>query len=179
MTKITHKQLIFYLIGLVGVLLFLFGCSKKPVKVTELEHYPITGLEGIISRSGVEIDEKITSDGNGSIRIIATEPTTIHLYETGDIDIEKARLIYQAKVRTEAAEDQVYLEMWCHFPGQGEYFSRGLHSPLSGSNEWTDQETVFFLKEGENPDNIKLNLAIKGKGTVWIDDIRLVKGPLS
>jgi len=38
-------------------------------------------------------------------------------------------------------------------------------------------ETPFFFKKGENPDNIKLNLIIKGKGTVWIDDIRLLKGP--
>ena len=33
-------------------------------------------------------------------------------------------------------------------------------------------------KEGENPDNVKLNLVINGKGTAWIDDIRVLKGPL-
>ena len=178
MRKINHKHLIFYLIYLGWLFFSLLGCSKKPVEVIELKHYPIDSLEGVISRSRVEIDKKITSDGNGSIQIITTKPITAQLYETGDIDIEKARLIYQAKVRTEAVEDSVHLEMWCHFPGKGEYFSRGLQSPLSGSNEWTSQETVFFLKEGENPDNIKLNLVINGKGTVWIDDIRLVKGPL-
>lgn len=36
----------------------------------------------------------------------------------------------------------------------------------------------FFLQKGENPDNVKLNLVIEGKGTVWIDDIHLYKGPL-
>jgi hypothetical protein len=45
--------------------------------------------------------------------------------------------------------------------------------------DWVTQETPFFLKPGENPDNVKLNLVIEGKGTVWIDDISLVKGPLS
>jgi len=70
------------------------------------------------------------------------------------------------------------LEMWCHFPGQGEYFSRGLHAPLTGSNEWSSQETVFFLKEGENPDNIKLNLVVNGTGTVWIDNIKVLKAPI-
>jgi len=68
--------------------------------------------------------------------------------------------------------------MWCHFPGKGEFFSRALQSPLSGSNEWTSQETPFFLKKGENPDNIKINVVVNGKGTVWIDDIHLVKAPL-
>ncbi len=49
----------------------------------------------------------------------------------------------------------------------------------TGTTNWTTMETPFFLKKGENPDNIKLNLVIKGKGTVWIDDIRLLKAPLS
>jgi len=40
-----------------------------------------------------------------------------------------------------------------------------------------DTEIPFLLHEGENPDNFKLNLVVGGKGTVWIDDIRLLKGP--
>jgi len=109
---------------------------------------------------------------------VAKEPTVVRLFELGDIDVENARLIYQAKVRTEGVEGQVFLEMWCHFPGKGEFFSRGLQTPLTGTTNWTTEETPFFLKKGENPDNVKLNLVINGKGTAWIDDIRVLKGPL-
>jgi hypothetical protein len=151
---------------------------KQGSAVTELEVFPLDDLQGLITQSGVSIDESTSSDGNGSLRIDATKPTTIHLFETGDIDIENARLIYQAKVRTRKVEGQVYLEMWCHFPGKGEFFSKGLMTPLTGTTDWTNLETPFLLKEGENPDNVKLNLVITGKGTVWIDDIRLVKGTL-
>ncbi|MEA1867305.1 MAG: hypothetical protein U9N19_04285 [Thermodesulfobacteriota bacterium] len=160
-----------------AVLLFL-GCSREPAGVAELKHYPVDSLDNLINKSGVEIDRDVSSDQNGSLRITTSKPTTVRLYETGDIDIENARLIYQAKLRTKDVEGQVYLEMWCHFREKGEFFSRALQSPLSGSNEWTSQETQFFLKKGENPDNVKLNLVINGKGTVWIDDIRLVKGSL-
>ena len=107
-----------------------------------------------------------------------SEPTVVRLYEARDLNIENARLIYQAKVRTEGVEGQVYLEMWCHFPGKGEFFARGLQSTLTGSNNWATMETPFFLKKGEKPDYIKLNLVINGKGTAWIDDIRLLKGQL-
>ncbi len=148
------------------------------VEVTELRRFVLDNTDGLITQSGVRIDKQISSDGNGSLRIEAMEPTTIRLFETGDMDIENTRLIYQAQLRTENVEGQVYLEMWCHFPGKGEYFSKGLMDPLSGTNDWTTQETPFLLKKGENPDNVKLNLAIDGKGTVWIDDIRLLKGPL-
>ena len=38
-------------------------------------------------------------------------------------------------------------------------------------------EIMFILEKGQNPDNVKLNLVIEGKGTVWIDDILILKGP--
>ncbi|MHC4603519.1 MAG: DUF4190 domain-containing protein [Planctomycetota bacterium] len=149
---------------------------QAEVEVTELKSFPLDSLEGIITQSGIQFDKQISSDGNGSLRMEATESTTIRLFETGDIDIEDARLIYQARLRTEDVEGRVYLEMWCHFAGVGESYSRGLLTPLTGTTEWTTEEIPFFLKKGENPDNVKLNLGIKGKGTVWIDDIRLLKG---
>jgi hypothetical protein len=144
----------------------------------EVKHYPIEGMEGLMTRTDVVIDKEITSDGNGSLRITANQPTTIRLYETGDIDVENARLTYQAKVRTRDIQGKVYLEMWCQFTGKGEFFSRDLSSPLSGTTDWSTKETPFFLKKGENPDNVKINLVVEGRGTVWIDDVHLFKGPL-
>ena len=149
------------------------------IETTELRRFALDGTEGLITQSGVAIDKQISSDGNGSLRIDAAEPTIVRLFETGDVDIEYARLIYQAKIRTEDVRGPVYLEMWCHFPGKGEFFSRGLtqiKQPLAGTTDWTTEEIHFLLHDEENPDNIKLNLVIGGKGTAWIDDIRLLKG---
>ena len=104
-------------------------------------------------------------------------PTVIRLFETGDIDIENARLTYQANIRTEGVEGQVYLEMWCSFTGKGEFFSRGPSNTSDWHNKLDKRRPLLFTK-GENPDNVKLNLVINGKGTAWIDDIRILKGPL-
>jgi hypothetical protein len=154
------------------------ACSKPPAQIAELKRFPVDNMQGVITQSGVQMDKEVSSDGNGSLRISAKEPITVRLFEVGDIDVENARLIYQAKVRTEGVEGQVFLEMGCHFPDKGEFFSRGLQTPLTGTTEWTTEETPFFLKKGENPDNVKLNLVVNGRGTAWIDDIRLLKGPL-
>jgi hypothetical protein len=135
-------------------------------------------MHDVVTRSGVELDTDISSDGGGSLRITANQPTTIRLFETGELDVENARLSYQAKLRSENMQGNVYLEMWCHFPGKGEFFSRALDTAVSGTVEWASQETPFFLKKGENPDNVKLNLVIEGSGTVWVDDIRLVQAAL-
>ncbi|VBB43132.1 conserved exported hypothetical protein [uncultured Desulfatiglans sp.] len=154
------------------------GCSGSSDEAIELKHFPVDHLEGVISQDGVCLDTDRSSDGKGSIRIDAGGRRSVRLYETGDVDVENARVVYQAKLSTEALEGKTYLEMWCHFPDGGEYFSKGLQSALSGTNGWVTVETPFMLQSGQNPDNIRLNLVIEGAGTVWVDDIHLYGAPL-
>ena len=153
--------------------------------VAELKSYPLDSLDGVLTRSGVELDKAVSSDGGGSLKVVAARvagnghpPITIRLFETGPLEVENARLTYQARLRSEGLEGTAYLEMWCRFPGLGEFFSRGLDRPLTWTTDWTSVETPFFLEKGQKPDNVSLNLVIKGKGTVWIDDLRLLKAPL-
>jgi hypothetical protein len=161
-----------------GLLLALVGflcCSSPETSEEVLFENPITDLSGVLTRSGVELDPQVTSDGNGSIKIVADRPTTVRLFEVGGIRPDDTRLVYRARLRTEGVEGQVYLEMWCRFPGSGEFFSRALHAPISGSTEWVSQETPFFLEKGQSPDLIKLNLVIDGTGTVWVDEVKLAR----
>ncbi|MBI5886204.1 MAG: hypothetical protein HZB85_06440 [Deltaproteobacteria bacterium] len=151
------------------------GCGPRGSETVELRRYPLDGIEGVTA-PGATFDSAVTSDGKGSVRITAEGPVSVPLFETGDIDVEDAVLVYQAMVRTEGVEGKAYLEMWSSFGAKGEYFSRGLDTAMTGSAGWTAQSTPFLLRPGENPDNVKLNLVIDGKGTVWIDDIRLLKG---
>ena len=58
-------------------------------------------------------------------------------------------------------------------------FSRSLDRPISGSVDWSTLETPFFLQKGQRPERIKLNVVVDGRGTLWIDDITLWKGPLT
>ena len=162
------------------LVLFLLSCgqhqeSQSPVV---LKHYPMDSLEGVRAAAGVSFDPVVTSDGQGSLLVEATEPTTVPLFEVNDISIEDAALIYQAHLQTEGLEGQTYLEMWVRFPEMGEYFSRGLDRPLSGTVSWATVATPFFLEAGQMPDLIRLNLVVNGKGKVWIDDIRLLRQPL-
>jgi hypothetical protein len=153
-----------------------FICCSPPVTSEEtLFENPIRDLAGVLTRGGVELDTQVTSDGNGSIKIVADAPTTVRLYEVGDIDVDDTRLIYRARIRTQEVQGQVYLEMWCRFPGRGEFFSRALQSPISGSTEWISQETPFFLKKNQKPALIKLNIVIDGSGTVWVDEVSVVR----
>ncbi len=152
----------------------LMACKKPGPQPELIKEFPANSLEGVLTQAVVELDPRGSSDGKGSFKISANQAGTMPLFETGDLDLENARLIYQAKLRSEKLEGNAYLEMWCHFPGKGEFFARGLPDQIRGDTGWVSAETTFFLKAGENPDNVKLNLVIEGKGTVWIDQIKLL-----
>ena len=153
--------------------------SRVEQPKTEVRKYALDDLQAVITKSGVELDKSAAGEGRTCLKVTADAPTVVRLFETGPVDVEDARLIYQARLRTENVQGQAYLEMWCHFPDQGEFFSRGLDRPLTGTTAWTTVETPFVLKQGQKPDNVKLNLVITGKGTAWIDDIRLLEGPMN
>ncbi len=163
------------------LLILQIGCSGKGTGEAEsvvLEHFPLDTFENVLTQSNVVVDPETSSDGNGSLRYTVPDSTTIRLVEVGDVDVENARLVFRAHLKTADLEGQAYLEMLCYFPGKGEFFSRGLDSPVTGTTGWTTGETPFFLREGENPMQVKLNLVVDGSGTVWIDDIRLLREPL-
>ncbi|HOO55801.1 MAG TPA: hypothetical protein PLN69_03190 [bacterium] len=166
------------LLSFITVFLLLNGCSGNLSNSEVIKSIDIDGSTEFISQDLIEFDNDISNDGNGSIKISALEPTVINLLEFDDIDIENAILVYRAKLKTENLLGKAYLEMYCVFEGTGEFFSRGLDQTVSGTSEWTTKQTPFILKTGQNPDSVKLNLVIDGSGTVWIDEIALLKKPL-
>jgi hypothetical protein len=111
-------------------------------------------------------------------RIDFTEARDVRLFEFEQPDFDHCMVTYRAQLRTEDAQGAVYLEMWCGFPGKGEFFSRGLQQAVRGTTDWSVHETPFLLKRGQRPDLIKLNLVGEGAGTAWIKDVELLRTPL-
>jgi len=157
----------------VPVLLLLFISCRIQTKLTELKHFPIDDLNRVVAQSGVQLDKSVSHDDNGSIKIVTAGPVAIQLYSINDVHTDDTQLIYEAKVKSENLNGQAYLEMWCVFKDEGEYFSRGFDSAIAGTTDWQTIKTVFLLKKNEMPDQIKLNIVVNGVGTVWIDDIHL------
>jgi hypothetical protein len=124
------------------------------------------------------ISKDLTVTEDKTWQVDCKKAQTFRLFEVEKPGVEQCVVTYRAKLKTENLDGQAYLEMWCRFPGKGEFFSRGLANAVSGSNNWASYETPFFLKKGEKPDLIRLNLVVKGIGKVWVKDVELIKGPL-
>src|SRR5216683_3897772 len=150
---------------------------QPPASPVELKHFSLDSMEGVRATTGVSFDPQISTDGKGSLRIDTSQPLTLPLFEVNDLSIENAALIYQARLQSQNLDGKAYLEMWLRFPGKGEFFSRGLDRPITGTMSWMTVATPFFLEAGQKPDLIRLNLVIQGKGRVWIDDVHLMRAP--
>jgi len=162
-----------YDVLLIGaVFLFVTSASAEVLK-----SIPLNGSETLISKT-YEFDKSVSSDGNGSVKIVANAPTTIELLSVPLSNIEETKLLYSAKLKAMNLSAPAYLEMWLNFPGQGEFFSKGVQDPINGTSEWVEKEIPFMLQKGQKPDRVKLNVVLQGTGTIWVDDIKLEKAPL-
>jgi hypothetical protein len=119
----------------------------------------------------------ITTDQNGW-RLEAKGDRTVRLFEVSNPAVEDCKLTYRAHMKTANLQGRAYLEMWCRFPETGEFFSRGLFQPVSGTTGWAFYEIPFFLKKGQRPDLIKLNVVLEGTGTIWIKEVELRQNDL-
>jgi hypothetical protein len=124
----------------------------------------------------IQTDTQVKAEGKGSIKITTQWPTTICLGEVAGLNVENAKLVYKAKVKSNL-DGTAFLEMWAHIGG-GQYFSRGMDDVVRQKTDWKVIQTPFLFQKGQRPDKVTLNLVINGKGTVWIDDIVLSKEPL-
>ena len=109
-------------------------------------------------------------------RIDSSTERTVHLFEMPVSGLERCILTYRAQIRTIDSLGRVYLEMWCRVPGRAEFSSRGLQHAVTGGSDWAACETPCFLKAGERPDLIKLNVVCAG--TILIKGIELLHTPL-
>ena len=104
---------------------------------------------------------------------------TIRLFEVQEPQVEQCLITYRAKLKTDGLAGRAFLEMWCRLPGRGEFFSKGLNQVAQGTTDWASYEIPFYLKKGQRPDLIKLNLVVEGRGKVWLRDVELLKTPMS
>ena len=88
-------------------------------------------------------------------------------------------MTYRAELKAEGLQGRGYLEMWCRLPGRREFFSKGHKQAVSGTVDWARYEIPFYLKRGQKPDLIKLNVVVEGQGTLWVRNVELLKTPLA
>jgi len=123
----------------------------------------------------VSVDTADPAEGAGAYRIQyeGSEPVSVTLHELPLTDIENCILVYEARMRCSGITGRAYLEMWCVFGGQGEYYSRALDNAFTGTCGWRNTRAPFMLAKGERPTAVRLGVRFEGPGVVWLDNLVL------
>ncbi|MGH8510380.1 MAG: hypothetical protein ACREU8_03035 [Gammaproteobacteria bacterium] len=145
---------------------------KLPVPVGPPEAIRVfTTADPTITADGITVEE------DGWI-IDAQQSRTVRLFEVPDPGAEQCLITYRAKMKSQDVTGRAFLEMWCRFGWRGEFFSKGFQQSVQGTTGWASYEIPFYLKKGQRPDLIKLNLVVEGAGKIWMKEIELLKTPL-
>ena len=112
------------------------------------------------------------------LSVLTTIAETVRLFEVTLKEHEQCLLNWRFRIKSEALQSTVYPEMWCRIPGMGEFFSKGLHQKVSGTNDWVSLETPLYLRAGQRPDLLKLSLVFEGAGAVRLKEIEILATPL-
>lgn len=181
--------------GTAKIVVKLEGCDPIEKEV-EIHAARITRVElefkGAQSAKAVESPESIRSIKpsdepiagsakweNDELVVSSDAAASVRLFEVPISNRDQCIIIYRFRIKTDELKSGVYPEMWCRFPGKGEFFSRGLDQKLKGSNNWTSMQIPFYLKKGESPDLLKLNMVFEGSGAVRLKNIEILAAPLT
>jgi uncharacterized protein (TIGR03067 family) len=128
-------------------------------------------------------EEGLTADQE-CLRIEAPQKRTVCMQKgsirQAPLPARDSLIAFRAQMKASNLLGRAYLEMSCEWTGdptKGEHFVTNLATPLTGTSQWASYETTFPLPYDQWPDKFKLNVVIEGKGTVWIKNCEVLRGP--
>lgn len=90
------------------------------------------------------------------------------------------RYVVQGQIRYEGIQGVGFLEMWNHFPGGGQYFSRTLGEggpmmKLHGTSPWRPFALPFDATGAGQPTRLVVNVVLEGRGVVYLGPMELTE----
>jgi hypothetical protein len=136
-----------------------------------------------LQRQGRALAGTLLPPGSGSpghqlkVENTKSTPSTVTVLTIDRPPIAGPRYSLRGQIRYDNVEGTGYLELWNHFPGGGQYFSRTLADQgpmmkLHGTSGWRDFVLPFDATGAPPPARLVVNVVLQGRGTVYL-------GPLS
>jgi hypothetical protein len=122
--------------------------------------------------------ESGSSDQRLKIENGKPSPFSVTVLTIDQPQIAGPRYSLSGRLRYENVEGASYLEMWSHFPGGGQYFSRTLAEQgpmmkLQGTSGWRSFVLPFDATGAPLPTRVVLNVVLQGRGTVYLGPLQL------
>ena len=105
-------------------------------------------------------------------------PSSVTVLTIDRPQITTQRYRLSGRVRYEDVQGTGYLELWNHFPGGGQYFSRTLGDQgpmmkLQGTSGWRPFVLPFDATGAPPPTRLVMNVVLQGRGNVYLGSLEL------
>lgn len=115
-----------------------------------------------------------SSDGYGSIEITAAQPRFLRLAEIRDIPMGGSTIVAQAQIWTEGfGNGSVYLKLSPVLPGRQLTDKAGHPGIIGGRARWNRTRVDQHYTKELAPSRVVVSIGLNGRGTAWVDDLRI------
>ncbi len=156
------------------VLLLAAGCGgpEGPVQIGSFPLDDTTGLLG--AGENVEIDADQSVDGGGSLHIFSEEGgMLVNLYELTPGEFAGDTVVLNVDMKCEMLGGSTFLDLWIFTADGAPRTARKLCKDISRTKDWQEVEIRVPLLPDEVPQKMRIALILKGRGHLWIDDLKL------
>ena len=161
--------LLFFLVALVS------GASaddQEAPKSNVLKTLPTDNVESL--GTTIVVDKQATADGHATLKVTTLNPTLICLGEFSIDEVEKAKLTVKAKLKSEKLKGTARVEIGIFWEGEP-YFGSDKDSVVTQTLDWTEVGASYILRGNVKTNKVIVVLVISGRGTVWVDDVKVTK----
>jgi hypothetical protein len=118
--------------------------------------------------------------GSYQVKISNAEshPMTVTVLSIDQPGVKGPRYSLSGQVKYENVEGVGYLELWNHFPGGGQFFSRTLADQgpmmkLTGASGWRPFVLPFDATGAPPPTRLVFNVVLPGRGVIYLGPLEL------
>ena len=153
------------------------GCSKKVEPPKDIQSFNCDSLDGILTEGVATVDTQNPAEGAGSLKFSVAQPVTLPLFEIKlPGDGAKFTLTYKMKVKDFSGD--AYGQMDVNYANGGKQSLNNYQSAMGATSDWQPRELTYTVQRGQKVSSIVLSLILNGSGTVWIDDVHVIRAPL-
>lgn len=153
------------------------GCKEKVEPPKEIDAFNCDTTDRFLSPEAASLDTSGTAEGTGCFKFVVAEPATHPLFEV-KFPGEGAKFTFQFKMRVSDFLGDAYGLMAVHYASGGKQEIKNYDRALGATSDWVPMELSWTVQKGQKVDSLILSAALNGTGTVWVDDVHLIKTPL-
>jgi len=167
----------FSLVLVLAAALAAAGCDKKAEPPKEIDAFNCDTADRFLSPDAATLEKSGAAEGAACFKFVVEQPSTVPLFEV-KFPGDAAKFTIRFKMRVKDFLGDAYGLMAVNYASGGKQEIKNYDKALGATSDWVPMELSWTVQKGQKVDSLVLSAALSGTGTVWIDDVHVIRAPL-